>query len=646
MRMLVNVSAKEYNGEISEPLTYWTDSPIQVGQIVIVPIRRRQSLGVVVELNPTVAKDLAPKCKPITSIIPHPVLPESYIALAKWLGEYYAASSRSVWQTMLPSGLAAKPRQALPAPSAFAPPQFTLTLTDEQKKALEDIRRLSPEPILLHGVTGSGKTELFARLAADTLKSGHSVLILVPEIGLTPQKVAYFQKYFKKNVTVTHSRLTAIARRNIWLSVLANKEPQVVIGPRSALFLPFANLGLLVVDEEHEPTYKQESAPRYNATHVAGHVAKLHNAQLILASATPTVSDYYLAGRGLLKLITLAERVHKQPMPNITIATLKKGEPPLSEKLIASIKTSLIDGKQSLLFLNRRGSASACLCTNCNEPTRCPVCQTIMVFHETSARLQCHVCDFSSLPPTKCIHCGVIGDFIFVGAGTQKIERLIQKQFSDKQIVRLDSDSMAGEDINELIKGLEENKAQIIIGTQIIAKGHDLPNIGLVGIVLAEQSLLIPDFSANERTFNLITQVAGRTGRNKDSIGNVILQTYAPNNPIIRRALAYDYTGFYKEELANRKKYLYPPFVFLLKMTITKKSVKLGFSKAQAITKKLQQQHTDILILGPSQPARPAVSGGTRWQVIVKSKNRTTLVEIAKAHSSEWTIDLDPITII
>ncbi len=634
------VSPVRYGGD-GFSLTYGSDSDLATGDIVTVPLGPKPSLGIVI--SPAEKPSFATKPAKTTEL---PPLPPHLVILAQWLCSYYGASAANVWQTILPSGIQKK-RRAPKQSERFSQPKTNHTLTAEQTAALEAITQGSAGSYLVHGITGSGKTELYLRLAAQSLAAGQSVIVLVPEIVLTPQVVAVFESAFGGAVITQHSGMSEADRHRAWLESITSKEPRIVIGPRSSLFAPLNNIGLIIVDESHESSYKQEQAPRYHAVPAAAELARICRAKLILGSATPGLGEYYWARQGRLTLVELTQRAGGQPLPQTEVVDLRdkrllRRNRFFSDPLLAALDETLTSGRQALLFINRRGSASSQICADCGTVSLCPNCQLPLTFHADSLRLICHYCNYQTAPPAVCPNCGS-ANLRYLGGGTKRIEAEAAKLYPTARLARLDRDSMNPTYLQEVYQGLHNGTIDILIGTQMIAKGLDLPALDMVGVVSADTMLHIPDFSAAERTFDLITQVSGRAGRG-DRPGRVIIQTYTPEHPAITAAARHDYTGFAARELEERRLIVYPPYVFLLKLTCRLKTAQIARNKATELASKLRQP--GLAVLGPA-PAFLERSGGYySWHIIIKSKQRKQLVEIAANLPSGWTADLDPINLL
>ncbi|MFI5240482.1 MAG: primosomal protein N' [Candidatus Saccharimonadia bacterium] len=637
------ISALSHGGEKDFGFTYQSEAELEMGRLVKIPLRRDMSVGVVL------AEVSQPKfaTKPVAEMIDL-ILPPHLIALAEWLHDYYQASPKAVWQTILPTGILKKRRPPKTEKTIFSLPKTNHALTPKQVEALALMRKFEHKPILLFGITGSGKTQLYIERTREVLESGRSVILLVPEITLTPQLVAIFIATFGDIVITNHSAMSESDRHRAWLKAYGSDTPRIVIGPRSSLFLPFANLGLIIIDEAHETSYKQEQSPRYQTDSVAAKLAHLANASLILGSATPSLSQYYLARVGKLEQIELLERANNQLLPKTTIVDLRDPQVRLSNQfiskpLLAALADTLVSGRQSLLFINRRGSASSQICSDCGTVSDCPNCQLPMTFHADYVRLICHYCGARRLPPAVCPNCHST-NLRYLGGGTKRIEAEVTKLLPTARLARLDRDSATPQLIDDVYKGLHDRSIDILIGTQMVAKGLDIANLDLVGIVSADTMLHVPDYTASERTFSLLTQVSGRAGRG-DRPGNVIIQSYTPNHPAIVKAATQDYRNFADIELEDRALLAYPPYVFLLKLTCAAPSSAQAQQTAQ--NKKLQLSQTPgIIVLGPAPAFIEKNRNRYYWHLIIKSKSRSRLVELVKDTTPDWTIDLDPINLL
>lgn len=482
---------------------------------------------------------------------------------------------------------------------------------------------------LLHGVTGSGKTEVYMRVVADTLNKGKEALVLVPEIALISQIERCFRARFGDCVAVLHSGLSHGERYDQWMRI-RKKEAHVVIGARSAVFAPLENLGLVVVDEEYDDSYKQESGLRYNGRDCAIVRAKLANATALLGAATPSLSSYHNSLTGKFQKLALPKRVHEQALPEVTVVDLREKEGGrrktwfLSPQLREAIKATLVRGEQTLLFLNRRGYASFPMCARCGKAVRCNNCDVTLTFHQGANAFRCHYCGFSRSGVSVCGECGS-GKTMLLGLGTEKLEGVIKDLFPKARVARMDRDTTARKGaLLRQLKALRKGDVDILIGTQMVAKGHDFPGITLVGIVCADLSLNFPDFRAGERAFQILSQVAGRAGR-RDRPGKVILQTYTPEHFCILTARDQDCEAFYKKEIHFRKALNYPPFSRLIQLIILGNDREKTWAAAQTLGKICRDLHAsttafrkEITILGPVAAPLSRLQKKYRCQLLLK----------------------------
>jgi len=627
--------------------TYSSKQSLSVGQLVVIEVGKKTLTGLVLRT----AQKPAYETKPIVSIIEDQTLPEPLVKLTLWLASYYACHLATVLQTLLPRGLQTTRRAQITRPIVALRERTKNVFTTEQVAALQTIEDMTPGSALLHGVTGSGKTTVYIEAARQTLALNKSVILLVPEIALTSQLVDEFSHHFE-NIILTHSRQTEAQRHIAWREALMSTTARVVIGPRSALFLPLKNIGLIVIDEAHEPSFKQEQSPRYSALRAASVLTKYHQAKLILGTATPSVVDYYVATQSGRPIITMSERARKDAVaPNITLidmtkrANFKKHRF-LSNKLLAQLEETFIHGNQALIFHNRRGSASTTLCENCGWSAICPRCFVPFTLHADRHLLRCHICDRVEKVPTSCPICHS-ADVVHKGIGTKLIESELRKLFPDKIIARFDGDSELGESVEERYKDLYDGKIDLIIGTQVIAKGLDLPKLRSVGVVQADAGLSLPDYSSSERTFQLLAQVIGRVGRSHHPTA-VVVQSYQPSHPAVVSGLAQDYTQFYKYALTTRHKGQFPPFTYLLKLTCIYKTEASAIKNAQKLARELRQQlPPDVQILGPTPSFYERQHDTYRWQLTLKSPKRAALIAVLPfIPPTHWQSELDPISLL
>ncbi|HBG04109.1 MAG: primosomal protein N' [Geobacteraceae bacterium GWC2_58_44] len=512
-------------------------------------------------------------------------------------------------------------------------------------------------PFLLHGVTGSGKTEVYLQSIAVSLAAGNSALVLVPEIALTPQLVGRFKRRFDCGIAVLHSGLSDGERYDEWRRIRRG-EALIVIGARSALFAPLERLGVIVVDEEHEGSYKQSEGVRYNSRDLALVRGKLASAVVILGSATPLVTSYHAAKKGRLGFLHLPSRVRELPMPETVMldARRQKGKTFL-QPLVDAIGENLDAGGQTLLFLNRRGFATYVVCQDCGHVLRCPNCEVTLTYHRGKGRHICHYCDYSIPAPSICPACQG-SDITLLGRGTERVEEEVQELFPEARVSRMDRDSTKGKGGHaRVLKELEDGTVDILIGTQMIAKGHDFPGVTLVGVVSADASLNLPDFRSSERTFQLVTQVMGRAGRG-DKPGRVLVQTLAPEHYALTHAVNHDFEGFYEKEIAFREDVGYPPFAHLASLTISSIAAPQAANssdEAAALLRKIKGEcRLRVEILGPVTAPLGKVRGRFRWQILLKGRERSELHRLlfhfrgAYSHPStvRLVVDVDPVEML
>jgi primosomal protein N' (replication factor Y) len=519
-----------------------------------------------------------------------------------------------------------------------------IELSDLQRKSLQEIRTHfeTKQVVLLHGITGSGKTEIYCRLIDETLKQGKQVLFLVPEIALTTQLIYRVRNFFGERVGVYHSRFSENERVEIWNSVAGNVNIQdspgthtnydVVLGARSALFLPFTNLGLIIVDEEHDSSYKQhDTAPRYHARDAAIYLAHLQGAKVILGSATPSLETYYNAIEQKFGLVSLNKRFGEASMPDIEAVDTRDGDPKAKFKLftpqlIDSIKIALDKKEQIILFQNRRGFAPYTECHTCSWVPHCVQCDVALIYHKSSSRLVCHYCGFSIQPPSTCSACGN-SDLRYKGFGTEKIEEEIELLFPDAKTARMDLDSTRSKyAYKQLLDDFEQGNIDILIGTQMVTKGLDFDNVSLVGVISADQALNFPDFRTHEKAFQLMTQVSGRAGR-KEVKGKVIIQTSQPQHPIIHLVKEHDYRQFYETQMQDRQQFHYPPFFRIIEFTLISKDLFLLNEGSAQLAAELRK-HFHERVLGPEFPLVARIRNEFHKTILLKSEREFSSVKI------------------
>lgn len=625
------------------PFDYTSDQKMHSGQMVVVPFGKTQAIGIVLQ-EKTSADIKISKLKAIIRPLELPALPAHYLTFAQWLSQYYAAHTRAVWQTLLPAGLKAKPRASKEAHEEAREPVKLPPLSAEQQKTYRAIIRSKNNAILLQGITGSGKTRIYEQLVQDCLQRGRSALILAPEIVLSTHLQQRLATTLGTSLHVTHSGLTASQRRAVWLHSLKSNKPQVYLGARSALFLPIQNLGLIIIDEEHDSSYKQDQAPRYHAVQAAGRLAQITQARLVLGSATPSLNTMHLVHNNRIGHVTLRERHGSAGLPTIDLIEHRTKNGVLSLTLREAIGTHVARGEQVLLLHNMRGTARRLSCDSCGMAVHCSFCDTPMVFHADHGRLICHVCNRNLWPPSRCPHCQH-DSMRYLGIGTKQLVQEVQSLFPTARIERLDRDSIDRATLPALLDRMQHKHIDILIGTQMIAKGLDFPHVTLVAIVDTDSLLQGNDYSASERAASLIIQVAGRAGRGKTA-GRVILQTHNPSQPILQLIQAHDWDGIVEQELMGRDRFHYPPYRWLARLWLRRSQVTTAERVASEYAQVLQEKYPHIEVLGPSTPLRHKEGTVHTRQLVLRSTNRALLLSIAAELPSDWHIDLDPIMII
>ncbi len=542
------------------------------------------------------------------------------------------------------------------------PRQAPHELNSDQVQALATIRNALHAAehctILIHGVTGSGKTEVYIQAIQEVVRFGRQAILLVPEISLTPQTVARFQAHFDR-VAVLHSHMSDIERHEHWRRI-ARGDVEVVVGARSAIFAPTPHLGLIVLDEEHESTFKQESAPRYHARDVARRRAADQKVPLVLASATPSLESWHRAQRGEYQLVEMPRRVLSRPLPAVRTIDLrnevhsKYSRGAISRPLHRAMEEALREGGQVILLLNRRGHSTHIQCPACGHSVRCPQCDLALTFHRQDNSAICHYCDYHAAAPVACPECNFRG-IRFSGLGTQKLEAEVRARFPDYACVRMDTDSMRGRGSHEeALSAFREGQHRILLGTQMIAKGLDFPNVTLVGVVNADTALHLPDFRAAERTFQLVTQVAGRTGRGPKG-GRVLVQTLSPDAPAIVAAVGHDLPGFAAKELPHREALGYPPFASMIRIVIRGAADRSVQAFSEDVSRRLHECAADVesavRILGPAAAPMAKLRGSYRYQIQLQSTDGELLRDVVCRATGElkapeglaWIVDVDPL---
>jgi len=648
-------------GAFDAPLTYSIpeslSEALKVGTGVEVLLKDSKCRGIVVKCVDE--SGLEAEVKPIESILEELTIDPLHVELAKKMAIYYQCSLLRALKLMLPNHLwkgtgkrilkkFKEEKEAVPSSDSFPRQPLDHQLTSQQQEALKKMQQ-AKKPILLHGVTGSGKTELYLRLILETVQSGRQAILLLPEIGLTSQMEAYFSRYFGESLAIFHSKLSNGERLKNWLKVKTG-QARFMLGSRSAIFAPAAEVGLIILDEEHEWTYKQESSPYYQTHHVAHMLRDLTNCKVLFGTATPRLETYHKAKQGIYEYVQLPERINQKAMPTIQVVDLrdefkKKNYSIFSTALYQKIKDRLEKKEQMILFVNQRGMARAVVCRDCGHTLQCPDCEVSLKLHDLGqATLICHYCGFQCAPSLSCPTCQSV-NIRHVGVGTQRVEKELHKAFPGIRVIRADKDSTSDKQgFSPIYHAFKNGEYDVMVGTQMVAKGHDFANVTLIGIILADIGLHIPDFRSHERLFHLLTQVSGRAGR-AEVTGEVVLQTYQPDHHAIQLASEYNYEQFAGQELKFREKLGYPPFGQMVKFTVlgqdleklkihlqVEKEVMEDISKSQKIPLKI--------LYAPAMIPRMGLY--FYYHVLVRSDDLSELFEHWKV-PKKWRVDIDPV---
>jgi primosomal protein N' (replication factor Y) len=644
------------------------DEPVTPGLRVLVPVKARKIWGTVLGPEPALGGTRERPAYKVRAIsgIPEPrlILSEEILDLARWVADYYAATLAEVLHAAAPAltGLRRRaPRAAALEEEGWhaAPPPERAALNEDQRRALEALEAGidAPEfrPFLLHGVTGSGKTAVYLHAARHAIAAGGQALILVPEIALSPQALDAFRQAGFERAAVYHSGLLPRERVDVWRAAAAG-ELDLVVGTRSAVFLPFPDLRLTVVDEEQDGAYKQDESPRYQARDVALVRAQRRGAAVALTTATPSLESYSQATRGAYRLLELKRRVDGRPLATVRLADLR-GSSILTPALTDAMARTLERREQGILFLNRRGHSTYLQCRGCGNVERCKRCDVPFTMHADEALLRCHYCGLRKKIPLACESCRA-PDLWFGGIGIQKVEREVARLFPRARLARLDLDAVRKRgSASAILKSFRSGQTDLLLGTQMVTKGFDFPGVTLVGIVVADLSLYLPDFRAAERTFQLLTQVAGRAGRGTMP-GEVIMQSYDPTHPALEAAAAQDFAAFFERESAERKELHYPPYGRLVEIELrgTKRErVQAAGETIRRLCLRVAGQR-DVEILGPAPKPFSRLKGEERWHLLLRSGSRKALRETLSAAlpplrelrlpGTRWAVDVDPMQLL
>jgi len=647
-----------FNAPLGHSFSYKIDDKNEaaVGKRAMVPFGRRDCLGFIVGESDKLPENIKEESiKKIRRVVDEePLFDTKTIELANWMASFYLCGKGQALSAMIPSGR----KEKTPAlPDNDEEDKTSLSISGEQAAALSAITSSAPETQMfyLYGVTGSGKTEVFLRTAQHMLNAGKSVIYLVPEISLTHQTARMIGNRFGSQAATLHSGMSPSERLSEWIRIQKGEAP-IVVGPRSAVFAPVKNLGLIIIDEEHDGSYKSGNTPRYHARQIAFKRCSNEGARLVMGSATPSAEAWKLMQDGSIKRLDLSRRLCGGGMPEIKAVSLAKTEGCLSKELKDEINLTHQMGKQTILFLNRRGFAHFYQCPDCGWELTCKRCSVSLTLHKTRNKCMCHYCGYSASPPSACPECGSL-EAGYRGFGTEMIEEEVKLAFPNLRLRRVDADTAAKKNnLEETITLFKTGMIDILLGTQMVAKGLNFPGVRLVGVVFADTGLHLPDFRAAERTFSLIVQVAGRAGRYfPDS--KVIVQTLRMEDPVITRSCALDVAGFFNAELKQRQALFFPPYSRLIRFVIRAKD----FKRAETAIKRLAAIVQDLIpndaeMLGPSECPIGMINDNYRRQIILRSSNMNAIHSLARDVVTKYDkgkdvkvyleIDVDPVSML
>lgn len=642
------------NNPLKQSFTYTVPENLQqeaqIGKRVYVSFGRRlkEEQAYIVDVHSNKPKY---KCKDIIYFVDNePVFDLKTLELARWIAEYYICSLGEALSLFVPKNL--ESNQITKNEINKKP---LLDLNKEQQNAVNIISQTIKANIyksyLLFGVTGSGKTEVYKYLSKIVTDTGKQAIILVPEISLTPQTIQRFQSAFGNRIAVLHSKLNAREKAFNWKQI-KNNEVDIILGPRSAIFAPVQKPGIIIIDEEHETSYKSGDTPRYHARQIAFKLAQREKIPVVLGTATPSIETMFHALNGDLEVIYLKQRHSAHQIQKMTCVDMRteKSRSFVGEELFKKLVDRLHKKEQCIIFLNKRGYSPLLLCKDCGEAVKCPHCDIALTYHQKKNRMLCHYCEYSILPTKSCPNCNG-NEIQLMGYGTERIEEELIEHFPNANIARMDFDSTRKKGSHEdILNDFKEGKIDILVGTQMIAKGLHFPNVTLVGVVLADLSLHIPDFRASEKTFSLLAQVSGRAGRG-DLEGEVLIQTYLPSHYVIQTALKQDYEAFYYKELEERLTYGYPPYTRFVRLLVRGINEDKVIEKIKALFDKIiDRPHKDVEILGPAPAPLAKINKNHRWQILLKGKKISALRDLAvlsqgflnKESGIYLEIDIDP----
>ena len=629
-------------------LTYSYKSILKTGQIVVVRVRTKSISGFIVKsvLRPTF------KVKEIDYAYEGLSLSTRHVEFFKTFNQYYPGSLGATASLFLPNLTAIEKNRPEALPKSVVKKHNTLpALTKQQQDIFNKINTSKVRTHIVHGDTGTGKTRLYLELAKDMSKKNKSILILTPEISLTPQLAEQFVGNFS-NVFLIHSKLSLKQRRDIWLKIAKSDSPAVVMGARSALFSPITNLGMIIIDEFHDSAYKQDQSPKYQTTRLSAILSKLSNAKLVLGSATPPVEDYFYASKMGAEVHRLSElpfidsTSKSTQIIKLQDPTERSGHDLLSKTLLEKVSEKIHRHEQTLIFLNKRGSSRTILCEKCGWTLHCTRCNIPYIYHGDKHMLICHTCNKKLPFPNNCSQCGS-ESIIFKNPGTKAIEASLRKVFPKAKIGRYDKDNTKDETFFNNYDDIKAGKVDILVGTQLLTKGHDLPNLSLVAILLAEGGLQFPDYSAEEKNFQLLNQIIGRVGRGHLD-GDIIIQTLNKPSTVLRKTehKINSWQNFYDQELKNRKQFNYPPFCYLLKIGLSRATQTNVIKNSESLATQIAKDFPDVEVMGPSPEIIEKKNNKWYWQIVIKSSKRATLVDIIKTLPKTCSYDLDPINLL
>ena len=675
--MLVNVLFPINAGAFTYLVPEGLASKIKIGSRVLAPFKKEKKVGIVQSTPKSFATGQAEHSlrqaqsnraqntdfrkitlKAIEAVLDEePFIPENLLKLLHWVGWYYVSTSGVALKNAIPSGVFEdkKSGKSRITYDTDVKPIKVFNLTSEQKNALAEINKTQSGVFLLHGVTGSGKTEIYIQ-AIKSLPDDKAAIVLVPEIAITAQMIDRFRSHFGNKVVFFHSDISMGERITQWWK-MKNGEVKVVLGVRSAVFAPFKKLGLIVIDEEQETSYKQFEGLKYNARDVALARAKIENTKIILGSATPSIESFYNAENGKFKYIELKYRIDQKPLPSVEIIDMTKEDKKtwsFSEKLLNALKENILSRHQSLIMLNRRGYSPFLLCTDCGYTYKCPACSITLTYHKDTKTLNCHYCGSYLRPQNFCPKCNGTKTK-YLGIGTQRVEEELRTLIPVLSSKRMDRDTTRKKLSHyRIVKEMEERKIDVLLGTQMVAKGHDFPDVTLSAIVSADVALNLPDFRSAERALQLFTQLSGRAGRG-DVPGKGYIQTYEPDHYVFDYVRKHDYKGFYQREIELRKELSYPPFSKLIRIILSFKTRDIAKKTAKDISdrlKRLKIRGADVL--GPAPAPIEKIRNLWRWHLILKGKNSKTLRQnaleilatIKDIKNVRVDVDVDPINLL